>query len=225
MKILIADDHPLYRQALATVLLDLDEDVQILEAGTFHEVEAFIASMETPFDLILLDLYMSGGDWGAVIAELHRQRPETPIIVISASDSRRDTDRAMRAGAFGYIPKSLGKQDILSAIRLILSGNVSVQPRPEDASPWEAPQGAGLEHERNELRARIADLTPRQRDVLREIAVGKSNKLIARTLNMHEGTVKLHVASILKCLDVTNRTQAAIIVNQLDLDVGELESS
>lgn len=223
MKILIADDHPLYRQALATILADLDEDVQILEAGTFDEVVEHTASEETPPDLILLDLYMSGGDWGTVIADLHRQRPEIPIIVISASDSRRDTERAMRAGSFGYIPKSLGKDEILGAIRLILSGSVSVQPRPDDPSQCEVLHGVGLEHDKNELRARIANLTPRQRDVLQEIAAGKSNKLIARTLNMHEGTVKLHVASILKCLDVANRTQAAIIANQFD--VGEQESS
>lgn len=226
MRILIADDHPLYREALATVLMDLDENVQILEAGTFDEVVQHTAGDEgTPLDLILLDLYMSGGDWGTVIADLHRQRPEIPIIVISASDSRRDTERAMRAGSFGYIPKSLGKQEILSAIRLILSGSVSVQPRSDDSSQCEALQGVGLGHDRNELRARIANLTPRQRDVLREIASGKSNKLIARALNTHEGTVKLHVASILKCLGVANRTQAAIIANRLDSDPDEFESS
>lgn len=215
MKILIADDHPLYREALASALGDLDDEVEILEAGTFEEVVAH--STETPLDLILLDLYMSGGDWGAMIAELRRGHPETPVIVISASDSRRDMERAMGAGAFGYIPKSLGKEEILSAIHLILSGNVSVQPRPpEHAEDQEVLHALSQVHGRNELRARIADLTPRQRDVLREIAAGKSNKLIARALNMTEGTVKLHVAAILKCLGVPNRTQAAIIANRLD---------
>lgn len=220
MKILIADDHPLYREALATILTDLDRDVQILEAGSFHEVMALSTEAEPPFDLIMLDLYMSGGDWEAVIADLHQQCPATPIIVISASDSRRDTERAMRAGAFGYIPKSLGKQEILSAIRLILSGSLSVRPRPDDTPQ---PHGTEQEHDRDEWRSMIANLTPRQRDVLKEIAAGKSNKLIARALNMHEGTVKLHVASILKGLGVANRTQAALIASQIDVDPGERE--
>lgn len=206
MHILIADDHPLYREALAGVLGGLGSDVQVSQAETFDEVVKLVSGENANFDLILLDLYMAGGDWAAVIGELCEKCPTIPVIVISGSDSRRDAEQAMKAGAYGYIPKSLSKEEILSAIRLIMSSGVSIQPRESNFSETE-PKILGSQ---DDIESRIASLTARQRDVLAEIGAGKSNKLIARTLGMTEGTVKLHVAAILKCLGMANRTQAAI---------------
>lgn len=212
MKILVADDHPLYREALASVLDGLGPGVEILQAETFDEVMESVSDPNVGLDLILLDLYMGEGDWGAAIEKLRLRRPSTPIIVISGSDCRKDAERAMKAGSYGYIPKSMKSDEMLSAIRLILTGRVCIQPRElgSATAPADAP---GVKSD--ETGSRLALLTNRQREVLAEIGAGKSNKLIARSLGMTEGTVKLHVAAILKCLGTENRTQAAIVAHQL----------
>lgn len=213
MNILIADDHPLYREALSTVLDGLGPGIRIFQAETFDEVVEQVSDRNIDLDLILLDLYMGAGDGGAVIEKLRVWRPRTPVIVISGSDSRKDAERAMKAGSYGYIPKSMKKDEMLSAIRLILTGGVCVQPR--DMGPAAAFSDVPFSPT-DEIDSRIALLTARQRDVLTEIGAGKSNKLIARTLGMTEGTVKLHVAAILKCLGMANRTQAAIAAHHLN---------
>lgn len=214
MNILVADDHPLYREALISVLDGLGPDNHIIQAETFHEVIERVSDCNVDLDLILLDLYMGSGDWGPIIEKLRLCQPGTPIIVVSGSDSRADAERAIKAGSCGYIPKTMKKEEMLSAIRLLMTGRVSIQPRiegratePFDSSavPSESPG------------SRVALLTDRQREVLAEIGAGKSNKLIARTLGMTEGTVKLHVAAILKTLGVDNRTQAAVVAHQLNL--------
>lgn len=215
MNILIADDHPLYREALAAVLDELEPGVKIFQADTFDDVIGCVSDMDVELDLILLDLYMGLGDWGAVIEKLRLCRPATPVIVISGSDSRRDAERAMKAGSYGYIPKSMKKDEILSAIRLILTSGVCVQPRDTQAC---CQPDMPVMMNRDDIGSRLAALTARQRDVLAEIGAGKSNKQIARSLGMTEGTVKLHVAAILKCLGMANRTQAAIIAHQLNTE-------
>lgn len=213
MKILVADDHPLYREALVSVLDGLGPDNHIIQAETYHEVIERVSDHNIDLDLILLDLYMGTGDWGPVIEKLRLCQPGTPIIVVSGSDSRADAERAIRAGSCGYIPKTMKKEEMLSAIQLLMTGQISIQPRIEQRatkssdSPAATPGNPGN---------RVALLTDRQREVLAEIGAGKSNKLIARQLGMTEGTVKLHVAAILKCLGVENRTQAAVVAHQLN---------
>jgi DNA-binding NarL/FixJ family response regulator len=208
MNILIADDHPLYREALELVIKELDDEVVIHQAETFHEVLSQIDNHGVKLDLILLDLYMEGGNWKDIISKLAHEMPEVPVIVITSSESHEDAHQAMEAGAHGYIPKSLGKQDILNAINLIRSQNISIYPRLRENNEHHKGEE---EHERA-----IAKLTPRQREVLIKIGAGKSNKIIARELSTTEGTVKLHVAAILKTLGVTNRTQAALISNRYE---------
>jgi DNA-binding NarL/FixJ family response regulator len=214
MNILIADDHPLYREALATVLDDLEPGVRVHQAATFDEVIARVLDPSLTFDLILLDLYMGAGDWNAVIEKVRVCCPQTPVIVISASASRADSERAMRAGAYGYIPKAMKTDEMLSAIRLIVTGGVCIQPRDTGAEPDRSGISITCQCQKD-IDSRLSLLTARQRDVLVEIGTGKSNKLIARSLGMTEGTVKLHVAAILKCLGMANRTQAAVVAHQL----------
>ncbi|CFX30462.1 Two-component response regulator [Candidatus Filomicrobium marinum] len=213
MNILVADDHPLYREALASILDGLGPNIRIFQAETFDEVIDCVSTINVDLDLILLDLYMGSGDWHSVVEKLHVCRPTTPVIVISGSDSRVDAERAMKAGCYGYIPKSMKKDEMLSAIRLILTGRVCIQPR-NDGRPTNQSDPPAIKPDSED--ARIALLTSRQRDVLAEIGTGKSNKLIARSLGMTEGTVKLHVAAILKCLGTENRTQAALVAHQLN---------
>lgn len=213
LNILIADDHPLYRGALASVLKELESDVHLLEASDFNETLGVIVDKEVSLDLILLDLFMSGGDWATVIEEIRKLRPRTPLVVISSSDSPRDAEQAMAAGCCGFIPKTLGKAQILDSLRLILSCGVNVTPRLGTGEQPSQPSDGELDAER--LLQRVARLTPRQQEVLQELRHGKSNKLIARKLDMTEGTVKLHVAAILRQTGVANRTQAAILAHKL----------
>lgn len=223
MNILVADDHPLYREALASVLDGLGPDIRIFQVETYDEVIERVSDRNIDLDLILLDLYMGAGDWGSVIEKLRLWRPGTPVIVISGSDSRKDAERAMKAGSYGYIPKSMKKDEMLSAIRLILTGGVCVQPRSLGPATGEGEESdAAVRHD--DIDGRLALLTNRQRDVLIEIGAGKSNKLIARALGMTEGTVKLHVAAILKCLGMSNRTQAAIVAHQLNTSTHTVEN-
>lgn len=212
MDILIADDHPLYREALATALDGLEPDVRVHQVATFDEVLARVSDPSRAFDLILLDLYMGAGDWSAAIEKVRLCCPRTPVIVISGSASRVDSERAMQAGAYGYIPKAMKTEEMLSAIRLIVTGGVCVRPRDMTADTGRL--GVPITRH-DDIEGRLSLLTARQRDVLVEIGTGKSNKLIARSLGMTEGTVKLHVAAILKCLGMVNRTQAAIVAHQL----------
>ena len=208
MNILVADDHPLYREALATILGELGPGVHILQAETFDDVTDRVSDPDTELDLILLDLYMTGGEWGAVIEDLRERRPGTPVIVISGSDSQKDAERAMKAGSYGYLPKSLDKDQILNALRLILTGGVSVQPR---TRRFRREGGTACD----DIDSRIASLTARQWEVLVEVGAGKSNKIIAQSLGMTVGTVKLHLSAILKRLGAANRTQVAIIASQI----------
>lgn len=212
MNILIADDHPLYRMALATMLAELDEDITVIEADNFNKVINCIRDDENKINLLLLDLYMSGGNWREIIAIIHTEKPDIPIIIISSSESIEDTTLAMESGAHGYIPKSLGKKEILDSIKLMLSSGISITPR---ISTMLNISSTGIKE--NEIQLAVNNLTPRQREVLIEIVAGKSNKSIARDLNMVEGTVKLHVAAILRTLSVSNRTQAALLASQIDL--------
>lgn len=214
MNILIADDHPLYREALASVLECLGPDVSIYQAETFDEAVDQVSDRIVDFDMIILDLYMGSGDWCSTVEKLRHCSPSTPIVVISGSESRTDAERVMDAGCCGYIPKSMKKDSMLSAIRLILTGGVSVQPRdlgPEQRLPYPVAEKC------DEVGNPLHQLTSRQREVLAEIGAGRSNKVIARSLGMAEGTVKLHVAAILKCLGTSNRTQAAIMAHRLNL--------
>ncbi len=216
MNILVADDHPLYREALTSILEGLGSNNIVTQATTLDEVVQHVSEGGLSFDLVLLDLYMGAGDWRGVIETLSRSCPTTSVIVVSGSDSRDDAERALRAGACGYIPKSMKKEDMLNAIRLILMGGVRIQPRDNERTPGIQDTVARCLLP-DDASSRIGMLTSRQRDVLVEIGAGKSNKLIARSLGMAEGTVKLHVAAILKCLGTENRTQAAIMAHQLNL--------
>lgn len=214
MNILVADDHPLYREALASILDSLGPNIRVVQAATYDEVIEYLSNHSVDIDLVLLDLYMGEGDWAAKIEKIRSRRHDTPIIVISGSDSRKDAERAMKVGAYGYIPKSMKKDDMLSAIRLILTGGVCIQPRDENSQSH--PSNISPVSQ-DDIYGRLSQLTNRQREVLAEIGAGKSNKLIARSLGMAEGTVKLHVAAILKCLGMENRTQAAVMAHHLNV--------
>lgn len=214
MKVLIADDHALFRDGLCLQLRQMDEDAEILEAGGFDETIR-VAEEQDALDLILLDLGMPGMAWRQALALLRKRFAEVPIVIVSASENRRDILEAMEIGATGYIPKSSSGKVMLGALKLVFAGGVYLPPALLAKSAAEPPfsedpagrggDGAGK------------TLTPRQRQVLSLLATGQSNKEIARALNLGEGTIKVHVTGIMKALNVHNRTQAVVTATRIGL--------
>lgn len=209
MKILVADDHALFREGLRYVLARLDDAVEVLEARDGAEALA-LASRQPDLELVLMDLAMPGMDGVAGLRALRARIPSVPVVILAASEEPDDVRLVLDGGAMGFIPKSSTSDVMLSALRLVLAGGVYLPPALLDRSP--AARGP-LPRRATSLEG--LGLTPRQHDVLRLLGRGKSNKEIAQALGLAEGTVKLHVSAILRALDVENRTQAVIAAARL----------
>jgi DNA-binding NarL/FixJ family response regulator len=210
MKILIADDHALFREGLHQVLSQLGEPLTIVEAGDFPQALT-AAERETDIEVVLLDLAMPGMEWNDGLQRLKELLPESvPIVILSASDDRRHVLEAINMGAAGFIPKTSSSRVMLSALKLVLSGGVYLPPAllQQGAHGFDGPMPS---------EGSVSFLTPRQREVLALLGEGQSNKEIARVLTLAEGTVKLHVTAILKALGVNNRTRAVVAASQLGL--------
>ncbi|HZI84985.1 MAG TPA: response regulator transcription factor [Casimicrobiaceae bacterium] len=201
MKILVVDDHPLIQQALRYVLSALDPTLEFVEAQDASEAHAAL-SREPDTDLILLDLALPGCDGFELLAELRREWPGMPVLVLSATHDRDTVEHALDLGAMGFIPKTANTRVLLEALQLVLSGGVYV--------PNEPVRSASLRSRMSVTRPEQLGLTLRQADVLKLLVQGKPNKLICRDLKLSEGTVKVHVSAILRALNVRNRTQVVI---------------
>jgi DNA-binding NarL/FixJ family response regulator len=225
VKILVVDDHPLIREAMKTVLKQLDPAMEVFEAGNCDDA-LDIAAREADLALVLLDLRMPGTSGLDGLATLRERHPAVPVVVLSASEDRNEVMRALDLGAMGFIPKSQPSRVMIGALRLVLSGGVYL-PAEVMSQPAGAPSVAQspASYEAKPPTPADVGLTPRQTDVLSLLIQGKPNKLICRELNLAEGTVKIHVAAILKALGVTNRTQAVVEVSRLGLKLGTLGRS
>lgn len=199
MRVLIADDHALYRDALARLVRTLDAEADVVEAGSLGEVVALLAA-RPDCDLVLLDLRMPGCEERSPVEALHRTHPGVPIVVISGSEHPHERQRALAHGAVGFLRKSLQPAAMQKALQRLLAGE-EIDALPDEAPPDDGPR-----------------LTPRQREVLRSLAHGASNKQMAQRFGLTEGTVKLHVAAILQALGAGNRTEAAARARALGLD-------
>lgn len=209
MRILLVDDHALFREALLHVLRQFDSTAVVIEAATAREAIRLAAHYHD-LDLILLDLTLPGLNGLSALPELHELRPTAPLVILSASEDSADIRQALDAGAMGYIPKSSSSHEMITALRLVLAGEIYVPPAMlaalEALETASSPVGAASSMgERG-----IDGLTPRQVEVLRLMAQGLSNKGICKRLNVAEGTVKLHVTAVMRALNTCNRTQAVI---------------
>jgi DNA-binding NarL/FixJ family response regulator len=206
-RLLIADDHPLFRGALREAIAGRFKRAQITEAGTFDEVPA-ILDKESDIDLVLLDLTMPGTRGFSGLMYLRAQYPGVPVIVVSANDDPAAIRRCMEFGASGFIPKTLGVDEMRDVITRVLQGGV-----------W-APPGVDLsgkaDAETHELMTKMATLTPQQVRVLMMLSEGLLNKQIAFQLGVSEATVKAHVSAILQKLGVDSRTQAVIAASKIE---------
>ena len=204
-RIVIVDDHPLFRGALAQTLSSSIEAVEIVEAGSLDELIGLLAK-DDAVDLILLDLTMPGVQGLSGLLYMRAEHPEIPVVIVSASEDSTTIRRALEFGASGYIPKSLPVDRMRQAVAQVLEGSVWT---PAEIDIGQADQAAG------EVVARLSTLTPQQVRVLMMLGEGLLNKQIAYRLGVSEATIKAHVSAILQKLGVDSRTQAVIAINKI----------
>jgi DNA-binding NarL/FixJ family response regulator len=220
MKVLVVDDHALIRQGLRPILAQLGdggEPVEVLEAAGY--LEALVRIAATPdLDLVLLDLRMPDVSGFAALADIEDRRPDLPIVIMTGDEEPELVREAFDHGALGFIPKSSPPPVILAALRLVLSGGTYVPPQIMGGATASrsAPPAVKTYAADPALRDTLG-ITPRQSDVLTLLLAGKSNKVISRELHLAEGTVKNHVAAVLKALNVDTRVQAVIAAARLGL--------
>ncbi|HEF5153602.1 two component LuxR family transcriptional regulator [Burkholderia multivorans] len=200
MKILIVDDHPVLRDGVEALLRRNDAALAVVQAASADDAMQML-DQHADIGAIVLDLKMRGTSGVDAIAALARARPALQIIVLSSSEDPRDVRAAFAHGALGYVPKSASPHTLLAAIVMVLNGERYVPPLLlDDGAPYT------IEPTRH---AAGAPLTPRQIEVLRYLAEGVPNKVIADRLGLSEKTVKAHITAIFRTLHVLNRTQAA----------------
>jgi len=207
MNVLLIDDHVLFREGLKFLLRSLDAALEVDEAGDC--AGALEHAARRGYDLVLLDLKMPGVAGLDALAALREAIPAAPLVVLSGEDSAGVVRAAIEGGAMGFIPKSSTPEVLIQALRLVLARGVYLPPAVLDAAA-EPSAGTGSE-------AALRGLTPRQADVLRCVIQGKSNKVIARELDVSEGTVKAHLSSVLRAFGARSRTEAVFAAAKLGL--------
>ena len=205
MKVVVVDDHPLIREAVANVLRRLDAPVEVEAAGDCEQ-GLEIAARGTEPELVLLDLQLPGLNGIAALRAWRERFPAVPVIVLSADQAAPTMLAALGAGAAGFIPKSGSNEVMLGAVRLVLDGG-----------KYLPPELLGTGARTDAFAPDTLGLTPRQLDVLRLIARGEPNKVIGRELGLAERTVKTHVTAVIRALKVSSRTQVALAAARLGL--------
>ncbi len=208
-RVLIVDDHPLFRDALKASLSTTFAPDRIGEAGSLDQLNG-ILEKDADYDLVLLDLKMPGVQGLSGLVYLRAQFPAVPVVIVSGTEDPAVIRRALDLGASGYIPKSTSAEQIRKAVGVVLDGDIW--------APEAAAQISERDRENDELARRIATLTPQQVRVLMMLREGLLNKQIAFKLNVSEATIKAHVSAILQKLDVDSRTQAVIAAGRIDGD-------
>ncbi|MFK7898525.1 MAG: response regulator [Myxococcota bacterium] len=210
MKVLIVDDHAVFRDGLKLLVSELPEQPEILEAANADEAHS-VAKAHSDLDLVLMDLEMPGGGGMQGLQTFREHFPSVPVVICSASDSATDMRAALDAGSSGYLPKSMGSKELRAALGVVLAGSLYIPAALLD------PKAEAEISASKRRRARADVLTTRQIDVLALIARGLTNREICGVLEISENTVKTHVKAVLEALEVTNRTEAAILARELDL--------
>lgn len=202
-RIVVADDHPLFRAALRSAVEKAASGAEILECASLAEVQAALTSGTA--DLLLLDLKLSDSEGMAGLTLIRADHPAVPVAIVSASEEPQTVRRALTLGAAGFIPKSAALPVMVEAISAVLAGD-----------GW-SPDVGEAEAEEGDLAARIASLTPSQVRILEGLRAGRLNKQIAFDLGVTEATIKAHLTSVFRKLGVHNRTQAVILAQSIDL--------
>jgi DNA-binding NarL/FixJ family response regulator len=208
LKLLVVEDHALVREGLVQTLRQLEDEVQIFEAGDC-DCAGRLLEQERDFDLVLLDLGLPGIDGLSCLGIIRQRYPAIPVVIVSAYDDAHTVNRALKAGASGFVPKAYSSERLIAALREVLEGRIFT---PEQMMPINL--GADLPHAPIGGKADPSEfgLTERQSEVLALMTRGKSNRDIAEQLGLSEGTVKIHITAIFKALGVASRTQALVAV-------------
>lgn len=214
--IIIGDDHPLVQAALRDALGRRFPGLRVVECYDLDAVLAATAENAEEIDLVLLDLNMPGTHGFAGLFLMAAQHPTVPVAILSAIQDPSTIRRALDYGASGYIPKSLGLGDMAEAVAAILNGDVW--------APADLP-AVGRSEQDADLARRFASLSAQQMRILTMIVEGRLNKQIAYELQVSEQTVKVHVSTILKKLNVVSRTQAAVVAQKLAVDGEALKAA
>ncbi len=212
-RIVIADDHPLFRDALRLAVQDALADVIFDDAGSLTEALDILTATDE-VDLVLLDLKMPGVQGFSGLMLMRAQFPLVPVVVVSGSEESSVISRAVSLGALGFIPKSAPVADMQAAISAVLKGDVWL--------PENVDLTAQGNSEIDDLARRLCTLTPQQTRVLMMLREGLLNKQIAYELSVSEATVKAHVSAILQKLNVDSRTQAVIAASRIDGDQADM---
>jgi DNA-binding NarL/FixJ family response regulator len=209
-KVVIADDHPLFRTALKQAVIDCMPDAGIKEASSFGALLVEI-DKSPELEIIFLDLHMPGNDGFTGLTQLQNNHPDLIVIMVSSDENPDIMQKAINFGAAAFIPKSVDLTTIAAAINTVMAGDIWL--------PVDMPvnNDTKLAQEHKKLAQQLAQLTPQQYTVLSLVADGQLNKQIAGILNIKENTVKKHVSAILLQLGVYNRTQAGLVYQQLML--------
>ncbi|QIL19536.1 response regulator transcription factor [Thermomonas sp. HDW16] len=207
--ILIADDHPLFREAMRHAVGRILPDAVLHEADSADALYALVDA-NADADLLLLDLNMPGVQGYGALVHLRGLHPQLPVVVVSGREEPVVIRRALEHGAAGFIPKSSDSATIATALSRVLEGERWIPPG--------VPTGEAIQPEERDVARRLAELTPQQFRVLQMLATGQLNKQIAYALNVSEATIKAHMTAILRKLGASNRTQAVLIAGKLALD-------
>ena len=206
-RILVADDHPLFREALSAALEPYFKDAEILEADSLESMMTVLTENHH-IDLLLLDLNMPGGEYFNGLISVKDVYPELPVAVISANESIDVVAQVMGLGAQGFIPKSSPTKQIAEAIVTIKGGENWV---PEEMKA----DLENVDEELTQLLKRFRELTPKQIQVLSFLRAGLMNKQIVHEMNVTEATIKAHISAILRKLEINTRTQAVLLMDKL----------
>jgi len=218
-KIVIADDHPLFRSALCQAILQGLGKVTLLECDSIKKLEETL-SAHVDIDLVLLDLHMPGANGFSGLVLVRREHPGIPVVIVSASEEINIIRRAIDYGASGFIPKSADLPTIGKAIESVLQGNIWLPEKVSDGRLGDNEKN----HEEKEFSERIKTLTPQQLRVFMMLTKGLLNKQIASEVNVSEATVRTHMTAIFRKLGVRNRTQAVLAANYLTIDSPRINS-
>lgn len=221
MRILLVDDHALFRDGVALLLEGLVKPTDVVHAASVAEAVA-ATEADPALDLVLLDLVLPGESGLGALAMIRERRPDLPVVMLSSQDDSDTVMRALELGAMGFIPKSAPSTQMLHALRIVLARGVYVPPAVQASGPLPVRQPEGSPHAADAPRTSAmtpADLglTPRQGQVLYLILQGKPIKLISRALGLSDNTTKTHVSAVLRALNVTTRTQAIVVASRLHL--------
>jgi DNA-binding NarL/FixJ family response regulator len=221
MKLLVVDDHVLFREGVALLLGSLDPDVEVLEAGSCESALELI-EQRGPLDIVLMDLQLPGASGLEAMRMLRVRYPDLPVVAVSSSEDKNTVLQALDAGAMGFVPKSSTSAVLKAALKLIMSKGIYLPPSVFLADVGGGWNGPGFPHAADSLRVQPATpeklgLTPRQADVLLRILQGKSARVISRELGLSGSTVKVHTTAVLRSLNVTTRTQAVIAAGKIGL--------